>query len=336
MRFKQRPWLLSLGLLLCVPTVSATHTGALALGAGTLSAPINTETAVPIPKRHFAGGIRTEFTKFNSLSDAQLLRLKEEDPKADLHSTESLFSPSLLIAYGLSDNLSLGIRLPYVRRGKLREPEEEGVANLGSAAGIGDLLAFGQFRFLQLAQPNAHAALFLGFKAPSGVTDRRSRAGEKLEAELQPGSGSWDGLFGLAYTHNLAALTFNASTVYTVVTEGSQNTDLGDIFSYNAALSYRLPLGAGRIGEWFFLGAGGFGVDLILEFNGQWRDKTRISGHADKNSGGNVGYLSPGVRLLLGRYTNLGFSFGIPVVDNLNGDQDNLDFRLVGGLNFYF
>lgn len=90
------------------------------------------------------------------------------------------------------------------------------------------------------------------------------------------------------------------------------------------------------MGEYFFLGAGGFGVDLILEFNGQWRDKTRISGHTDQNSGGNVGYLSPGVRALLGRHTNLGFSFGIPVVDDLKGDQDNLDFRLVGGLNFYF
>lgn len=210
---------LGAGLFLCAPTASATHTGALALGAGTLSAPINTETAIPVSKEHFAGGIRTEFVKFNPLSDSQLLRLREEDPEADLHSTESLLSTSLLLAYGLTDNLTLGIRLPYVRRGKLREPPhhdagEEGVENLGSAGGIGDLLAFGQFRFLNLPQPNAHAALLLGFKAPSGVTDRRSREGKKLEAELQPGSGSWDGIFGLAYTQNVAALTQRQHRLY--------------------------------------------------------------------------------------------------------------------------
>ncbi|WP_022947077.1 transporter [Methylohalobius crimeensis] len=319
--------------------VFATHTSALALGAGTLSAPINTETAIPIPQGHFAGGVRTEFVKFNTLSASQLLEEEADE------SVDSLLDNSLLFAYGLTENLTLGVRLPFYRRFEnIREGEEEGVVNLGDSDGIGDLIAFSQYRFLHLPRYNVHAGLILGLKTPSGMTDRRSREGERLEAELQPGSGSWDGIFGLSYTQNFAAFdqrledfTFNASAVYTVVTEGSQETDLGDNFSYNASLSYRLPLGGlDRREEYFFRGTGGVGMDLILEFNGRWLDNTRISGRNKDSSGGLQGYLSPGARLLLGRHTNVGVSFGIPVVDDLNGTQDNLDYRLVGTLNFFF
>lgn len=328
---------------------SATHTSALALGAGTLSAPINTETAITIPQGHFAGGLRTQFVKFNQLSDDQLLRLREEDPEADLHSTESLLSTSLLLAYGLSENFTVGLRLPFVKRDDMREPphheeggghghEEEsaGVEKLGSASGIGDLVVFGQFRFLHWQHSDTHAALLLGVKTPSGSTSEKSRGGEKLEAELQPGSGSWDGIFGLSFTQNFSPVTINSSLVYTVVTEGTQDTDLGDVFNYNLAVSYRLPLGGGRKGDYFFLGEGGIGVDLILEYNGQWRDKTRVGSRSDGNSGGSLGYISPGVRVLLGRHTSVNFSYGHPVVDALNGDQDNVDYRLVGSVNFYF
>ncbi len=336
------------GLLFSFP-VMATHSGGIALGAGAFSAPINTETAIPIPKGRFAGGLRSEFIQFNTLSDSQLLRLQEEDPEADLHSTESLLTTSLLLATGITDNLTVGLRIPFVWRNKLREPphgeeegdaghdeEGEGVENLGDANGFGDVIAFGQFRFLHLEESNTHAAVILGFKAPTGINDRTSDEGERLETELQPGSGSWDGIFGLSFTQNIDALTFNASTIYTLVADGSQDTNLGDVFNYNFAVSYRLPIGGTQEGgEYFFLDDNKFGIDMIFEINGQWREETKIGSENDRNSGGNQLYLSPGLRVNMGRHANMGFSFGIPVIDDLNGDQDNLDYRVVGSLNFY-
>ncbi len=74
-----------------------------------------------------------------------------------------------------------------------------------------------------------------GIKASTGKTSRRSADGtELLETEFQPGSDSWDGLLGLAFTQEFGAFSFHASSVYTITSEGAQETDLGDIFSYTA------------------------------------------------------------------------------------------------------
>jgi len=99
------------------------------------------------------------------------------------------------------------------------------------------------------------------------------------------------------------------------VTEGSRDTDLGDIFNYNLALSYRAlePL------------------DLILEANGVWRDKQEVEGVEDENSSGNIVYFSPGVKISLGKFMAY-LSAGFPVIEDLNGVQTGTDFRLVSGI----
>lgn len=321
------------------PSSRATHTGSLALGGGNMSAPINTETAVPIPQGHFAGGLRSEFVKIDRMSQAQALRLHEQDETADLHSVESLLSSSLGFAYGVTDNLTVGLRLPYLWRENISEPEDGEIARLGDANGLGDLVGFGQYRFFHDPVRNIHASALFGVKMPTGRTHRFADTGEIIEAEQQPGSGSWDGIAGLSYTQQIfERVTFNASTVYTIVTKGTQRTDLGDAFSYNAALSYRTTAGSGNTegGDYFFLPQGSYALDLVMELNGQWRDLQSVRGQSVANSGGHQLYLSPGVRLTAGQHWNMGVSFGVPVVEHFNSHQDELDYRAVGTLSFYY
>ena len=85
-------------------------------------------------------------------------------------------------------------------------------------------------------------------KAPTGATNRHTDTGELFDAEFQPGSGSWDGLFGLAATKRIGPWSFDANVLYVLATEGTQNTDLGDRFLYNAGVSYRLTGGAPAFG----------------------------------------------------------------------------------------
>ena len=316
----------------------ATHTGSLALGGGNLSAPINTETAVPIPQGHFAGGLRSEFVKVDRMPQALALRLRALDDSADLHSVDSLLTTSLGMAYGLTDDLTVGLRLPYVWRENVSEPEDGEIRQLGNPNGLGDLVAFGQYRFFHDPAREIHASVLLGVKTPTGRTRRATREGGVFEAEQQPGSGSWDGIAGLSYTQQFGLFTFNASTLYTIVTKGTQDTDLGDAFAYNAALSYRLSAGAEspNTEDYFFLSAHRYAVDLVMELNGQWRERQTLAGRTENNSGGHQLYLSPGVRLTAGQHWSTGFSFGIPLVEHFNGRQDELDYRAVGTLSFYY
>jgi len=55
----------------------------------------------------------------------------------------------------------------------------------------------------------------------------------------------------------------------------------------------------------------------------------------DPNSGGNVVYLSPGVRVSYGGLSGFA-SVGVPVVNNLNGLQAKPGYRVVSGLAWAF
>ncbi|MGR9073788.1 MAG: transporter [Gammaproteobacteria bacterium] len=334
------------GILFLIQSHPATADHAsVGLGVGTAS-PISTETAVTLPKGKWAVGVRSEYIKLNSFSAGKLQQLHGEDEEGDFHSVGSLWSNSLGATYGVTDNLMVGLRMPFIHRNDIKEPEhghggdeehhdeEEHdevpeIINLGDVEGIGDMTLFGEYRFFH--RNKTYLAALFGVKMPTGKTHRKSDQGELLELELQPGSGSWDGLMGLAFTQGFGPMAFNASVLYTLVTEGDHHTDLGDVVSYNAALSYRIY---GALQEYY--APPKFSVDLIAEVNGEWREKEKTRGEYNDNSGGNLVYISPGVRLGIANFVNLGFSFGVPVVKDTNGDQVEPDYRMVGTASVFW
>jgi DNA-binding transcriptional MocR family regulator len=67
------------------------------------------------------------------------------------------------------------------------------------------------------------------------------------------------------------------------------------------------------------------------ELNGEWQAKQNISGETDPNSGGNVVYLSPGMRIASSRWSGFA-TVGIPIINDLNGLQSEPTYRLFGGV----
>ncbi|MGH8537954.1 MAG: hypothetical protein ACREXM_16250 [Gammaproteobacteria bacterium] len=330
------------------------------------TAPINTESAVPLRQGGWTVGVRTEYVNNDTFSDAELINLRgrgiDRDGEADedLHSIESILGVSLRAAYGVTDNLSLGFRLPFMRRNNIREPEEghahapdpivvHNIIEHGDTVGIGDTTFFGLYRFYRDAN-NDVAALF-GVKTPTGETDEdgfedehfavryrtnvfpsgheedHHHEGRRLETHQQPGSGSWDGILGLAYSRPMGPVNFDSSILYAVVSEGSQDTDLGDAFNYNFAVSHPTQR---------FVPCQPCSWNLVLELNGEWRDQEARGGEEIGNSGGHVLYLAPGIRFIGPAGWNVAVSAGYPVVNDLNGDQSEPDYRLVGTVNFNF
>lgn len=103
---------------LLLTTLSVTYSqialadhGSLGFGIGTAS-PIITQTGVTLP-----AGIITQFVSIDSASDAQLLNIKNntiDDAHGDIHSVETFLQPAVFAAYGVTDDLTVGMRLPYV------------------------------------------------------------------------------------------------------------------------------------------------------------------------------------------------------------------------------
>jgi Putative MetA-pathway of phenol degradation len=331
-------------------------------GAG----PINTISASPLDKGEIAASIAFEWIKFDPLSNAFLANFgATHGHDVHVHSLSSILAPAVSFGYGLTADFTVSARLPVVVRTDIKEAAHEHsgggappigtVEFLGDSAGIGDLTLLGQYRFYNDRAARTELALLLGVKAPTGATNRHTDTGELFDAEFQPGSGSWDGLFGLAATKRIGPWSFDANVLYVLATEGTQNTDLGDRVLYNAAVAYRLTGGAPGLGP-MQLGAlpdpmwhGGPGthhhahqeaaagpaLDLVLELNGEWHAKEVQSGIKDPNSGGNTLYLAPGVRFSKDNWSSY-VSVGIPIINDLNGIQAEPEVRVVTGVAITF
>lgn len=335
--------------------------------------PITTLSAAPLPRGMVSAAAVSQFVFFDALSDAELLRHAGEDDI--VHSTDRVVSASLNAAYGATDDLTLGFSLPYLWRTNLREVagghdggaegreeraprhggEDHGgddapptVERVGDSLGVGDATLYTQYRFWNDETSGRSVALLAGLKTPTGRTDVLTSSGALLEAHHQPGSGSWDPLLGFAYTRGMGRWSFDASALYSFVTDGVLDSNLGDVFNYNAAVSYR-AIGA-RVhddghDDDHDLGHGhGEGsphghpttLDLILEANGDWRGKVVENGDEDGNTGGNIVFLSGGARLSWGCGWAATVSAGAPALKDLNGIQSEPDLRLLFGVSKAF
>ena len=336
--------------------------------------PINTVSADTLAEGQLTAAIRYEFIKLGSLDDAALLAAASQGKHG--HAIRSIESVSLSAAYGVTDDLTLSVRLPGVRRSDIREAVDDhtmsgghghvggmhslmspaGINARGNSSGIGDVTPLGQYRFHRSADSGTSASVLFGVKAPTGATNRRDTAGELFAAEFQPGSGSWDGLIGAAFTKRFGRWSFDASGLYMLIGDGTQNTNLGDRFLFGAGASYRLvgPTASAkevelhaycqrpenRLQEFCLYHANHdhsdmqktpYTLDLVFELNGEWHDKQRIAGIADPNSGGTTVYLSPGVRIGVDRFSGF-VSVGVPIVNEHNGIQSKPDFRVFTGI----
>jgi hypothetical protein len=331
----------STALLLASPAFAHHPSGASPTGG---AGPIATISATTLDKGQSVAGIVVEVISLDPLAPEQM------GGHPHPHSLEGIFATSLVYAYGITDDLTLSLRLPFVRRTDILDAHE---GALGDAAGVGDLSVLGQYRFYHNRASQTEAALLLGATLPTGETGANSAVGEPFEAEFQPGSGAWSGSLGLAFTKRSGAWSFDTNVLYQFTGKGVQDVDLGDRFLYNAAISYRISGFGGSTGR---MNAGlpepmyhggpktkhhhheeppapkGPALDLVLELNGEWHDRQSGEG---LHSGGNTVYLSPGLRLSIDKWSGF-VSVGVPIVNDLNGIQPEPEWRVLTGVGVNF
>jgi hypothetical protein len=335
-------------LLLQVRDASAHHPSA-GFGPG-ISGPILTIPAVPMEKNRWSAAIRTDYQKFDRFSNSELESLAASGTEA--HSMDDQTSIFFSAGYGLTEDLAMGMHIPYVIRRGIREGHiEDGtseVHNHGTSEGIGDLSLVGQYQLFRKEKAGADVSVLFGLKTPTGDTKSTDRDGVRFETEFQPGSGSWDPLIGTAVGWRLGQASLEASLLYAIATKGSQETDLGDSLHFGVSLAFRHTPAHGHSHGSSEIHSHAIGpspapvhaehhsrisFDFVLEATGEWRQKQTVSGISDPNSGGTIILLSPGVRVnIYNRYSAF-FSAGIPVLQDLNGTQHETRHRLVVGIS---
>jgi hypothetical protein len=310
-------------MLTTLASTALLHCGACSFNSG--EAFIHTLPGESMPAGKWAFSLRADFQDFDAFSDSQLLNYAGQG--VFTHSIDSSLVLRAGAAHALSDEWTIGADLPYVENRNMHEGVDDGgvpdVEANGDQKGIGDASAFAQWKFHDDSESRTFASLYFGAKLPTGRTDLTSPAGERLEPDHQPGSGSTDAFTGVAASKSFGTSTLAASVLYTLAGDGSQDSNLGDVLRVNAGWGWssEAPESA-TLWRW------------MIELNGQWHDRMTLGGVTDPNSGGVQLFLAPGVRVSWSSHVSWFASVGLPLVQNLDGVQSETSFRASTGIGF--
>lgn len=313
--------------------------GSHVLGVGGTGAAY-TLTANTMQEGDFYFGVNAEVIQNRDLTDATIIEAMQNGA-SHLHNISRVASYSITSSYGITDRLTLNIQFPYVSRTDIRAGEEDGgvyeVHSHGNAQDIGDIAALFQYKIYDYE--SLKFALLGGIKVPTGKTDRAD-AGEVLEADLQPGSGSWDLFAGLAATKDFENFSFHSDILYKYNNKGVNESRLGDILTYNLAFSYKL-IGHDhkethtlyRLNEKEDFG---YSVGLFFEFNGERAEKDSFYNITAENTGHNVVFATVGINLITHSNYSMFLSFSKPLYQDFNGLQNEISYKSSFGIGRSF
>jgi hypothetical protein len=310
----------------------ADHMGPSGFGGGGGLAVFGPET---MDGGHWATGFRLAYTRPGRRSDEDLQALAEQGIAA--HNTDYNLNASLGVAYGLNHHLTVSAELPFVRRANLREGDDDHVQRLGNVAGIGDLNLLAKYRLTD--RERSGFALIGGLKVPTGSTHKSSRDGERLETEHQPGTGSWDPIFGASAFTRLGAVQLTSSGLYQFSRTGAQHTRLGNQAQGGFALSHRFvdPPHAHSEGHNHHHGdeldedhAHAHSTwDAFVEVAGEWEGRQKVDGQAEPASGGKWAWVAPGVRFNAASGWSASAGVAIPFWRDIRASHPDNRYRAV-------
>lgn len=312
-------WILSASL--ASACICGNHYTNLAHAAG----PIITIPANTLDKNTFVLGFGLTFTDSSRFDYTKLNRLNRKNLHA--HSMDSGLNLNLNLSYGITDDFTMSMVLPFVARYGLITTDLGNTIDDGNSMGLGDISFLAKYRLLQSQDENTSFAALLGLKIPSGDTNEENEFSFKLSSDDQPGSGSWDPIMGLSFSQIFKErFFFDSNLLYVLSTPGKQNTIVGDRAMFNLGLSTSFDK----------LSSKNFKTSIACELNGLWQEKVESYGIKDPNHGGLIISLSPGLKLNYKNKIINNFYLSLPIIQELNGEQSGLNIQLGYNINFLF
>lgn len=241
------------------------------------------------------------------------------------------FEEDITVVYGATRDLTLGVTQPFLER-RFRFDDPAGERRTITADGPGDLSLVGVYRFYRrdVERGTTQFSFLGGLKLPSGATDVEDsnlprltgKPGTRLPPSLQLGSGSVDGIVGLAGFHNMDRLSFYADVQGKLNSEGAQDFKAGNTVFYDLSADYVLLPERNLF--------------VVLELNGISTSRAEQAGRGVRDSGGQLLFIAPGLEYLPWPNLILETSVQVPIYRDLNGRQLAPDWSVVVGVRYLF
>lgn len=216
-------------------------------------------------------------------------------------SSSNLLVPNVI--YGILDDLSLALFVPYNlknRSGPLH------------SSGVGDLLLQAEYGYYNLTYREAifQTTVVGAIQFPTGSSIKNPPTG----------NGSCSYFLGTTFAY-LTPNWYAFASPGALITTTRHGTKFGNSYLYQWGF-------ARYIGP---LSPPGWVFDLMVEFDGQYVERDRIDGKTDPDSGGNSLFVTPSIWLSSNRWI-FQWGIGFPLIQNLNGKQDKSTYSIAYNL----
>jgi hypothetical protein len=308
-----------IGLFVCSAAFANHGPGASGGGSATFSG----ETLAP---GKFELSLREDYTQFEHFSRSAAENRARIG--GDFDALDRGFITTAELGYGVTEDFQIGASIGYYIGHDFRGADLEDDGSIETSTtnpdGLTDLALLGKYRLLRGRPGNL--ALIGGVVIPTGRASVGLRNGEGLSPTDQPGTGRWGIPLGLAYSRFLTSrVTVDASVLYTYRFE-KDGFKVGDRLDTGLALAYRFTESIKSFPQY----------SVFAELNDVYLFNDREDGVNDPNSGSNTLYVTPGVRVRFNPTASLTVAPSFPVVEDLNGDQGKVDFKLAITVTFGF
>ena len=264
-----------------------------------------------IPKKT---GIAELYGDYRSIQTGEHIHQHGDDDESIL---ESMAIGLVGVRYGISRRVTIGALLPYVFL----------QSETGNDRGLGDMILQGTFGVWRKSQ--FEGASQAGLELPTGI--RKSSNFDNTTVVV--GSGSWDPMLGIILSRDWSRWALQAGSNFKYTTPGFEKNYYGSLSTHNLNVSYRIKGQRGfcRMNEtgeptpepliWTVFGG----------YYGEWLDRIKEDGVTDEDSGHYLGFVTTGTSISFQRWS-IPLYFSVPVVQKLNGEQNQAGFRLRVGI----
>lgn len=171
-----------------------------------------------------------DFNNLNTLKSGK----KTLDDNSRNRTTHSIL---LELGYSFSDRFSIDAFFSYVKQERLINQ-----IDFTFTQGIGDMIML--FKYQLIKGENNNALIGGGMKLPIGSSNRKNKIGIPLNADLQPGSGSFDFIGWGQWTRplkNRPSFQFSSTLIYSY--KGKNNSYLGNnLYQFGQEVSWSIGI----------------------------------------------------------------------------------------------
>ncbi|HEB72721.1 MAG TPA: transporter [Nitrospirae bacterium] len=277
--------------------------------------------------------LRWDGRRYTTFSNRKMADFKKNGE--DVHQHKSEDSYFLSLGFPIFKNMDINLQLQYNDfKGFKDNGDDFANACFASAApdfpsscvsptsdspGLGDMLVTGRYRFYK-TEKSQFASIF-GVILPSGTITNRTDNGEIIGTHNQPGYGGVTFQGGLAYTGHISeGIALDTDLIYRFSTQGAKQFRTGNSTQFDLAISYGHHLK----------------IVPVLEINAIFFDQDIENDKIKKNSGGDVVYISPGVKVNISHAQNVYANYSYPAYQKLGGISNDEKGRFSIGWGMAF